>query len=151
MTDTRLQELVDRAAIIDTITRLFISTDQRNWDAVKACFAPQVQFDMTSMGGGEPAQMTPGQIAGAWEQGLQPLKAVHHLAGNHVVCVEGDRAAAFCYGIASHYLPNASGRNTRTFTGSYDFRLVREAGQWRISGFRFNLKYVDGNVYLERS
>lgn len=151
MTDQRLQELLDRAAIIDAINRLFVATDRRNWAAVKSCFAPEVDFDMTSLAGGEPARLTPVEIASAWEAGLAPLKAVHHQAGNYVVCLEGDHATAMCYGIASHYLPNASGRNTRTFVGSYDFRLVRDTGEWRIVGFRFNLKYMDGNADLERS
>ena len=37
----------------------------------------------------------------------------------------------------------------RTFVGSYDFTLVRDGSAWRIDGFRFNLKYMDGNPNLE--
>jgi hypothetical protein len=33
--------------------------------------------------------------------------------------------------------------------GSYDFRLVL-LDRWRITSFRFNLKYLDGNLNLER-
>jgi hypothetical protein len=39
--------------------------------------------------------------------------------------------------------------NTRTFVGSYDFELLKDDGNWRISKFKFNLKYVDGNANLE--
>jgi hypothetical protein len=60
-----------------------------------------------------------------------------------------DRADAFCYGIASHYLPNASGQYTRFFVGSYDFHLEKDGTAWRIHRFRFNLKYMDGNLELE--
>jgi hypothetical protein len=34
--------------------------------------------------------------------------------------------------------------------GSYDFHLVRAGGAWRIDLFRFNAKFVDGNLELER-
>ena len=123
--DKQLQHLLDKNAVIDVINRLFISTDNRDWQAVTACFAPEVLFDMTSMAGGEPSTLTPRQIAGAWEQGLSHLEAIHHQAGNYVVTVRDDEADAFCYGIASHYLPNETGANTRTFVGSYDFHLAR--------------------------
>jgi hypothetical protein len=147
--DDRIRELIEKDAIVGTINRLFVATDSRDWEAVKACFAPRVLFDMTSMTGGEPVERTPQEIADAWAEGLRPLAAIHHQAGNHAVTIRGERADAFCYGIASHYLPNPSGRNTRVFVGSYDFSLERTSGAWRIRGFRFNLKYVDGNARLE--
>jgi hypothetical protein len=34
--------------------------------------------------------------------------------------------------------------------GSYDFGLERIAERWRIRRFRFVLKYMDGNLELER-
>ena len=144
-----LQTLADRALIIETIDRLFIATDNRDWPAVRKCFAPRVLFDMSSLGGGEPMHLTPDEIAAAWDGGLKPLRAVHHQTGNHIVRIAGDTAEAFCYGIAIHYLPNPENKNTRTFVGSYDFSLVKAAGGWTIKAFRFNLKYIDGNVNLE--
>ena len=33
--------------------------------------------------------------------------------------------------------------------GSYDFRLEKDGAAWRIRQFRFNLKYMDGNLQLE--
>jgi SnoaL-like domain len=147
--DDALRYLIEKDAIIGTIDRLFVSTDNRDWEAVKACLAPRVHFDMTSLAGGEPADLTPEEIAGTWEKGLAPVKAVHHQAGNYRVTLDGDRADAFCYGIAFHYLPNDSGRNTRTFVGSYDFHLEKDGSAWRIHRFRFNLKFLDGNLNLE--
>lgn len=147
--DLDLTTLSDTAKIVETINRLFIDTDNRDWAAVRKCFAPRVLFDMSSLGGGEAMYLTPDEITAAWDAGLKPLKVVHHQTGNHIVRVAGDTADAFCYGIAIHYLPNPENKNTRTFVGSYDFSLVKGAGGWTIAAFRFNLKYVDGNVNLE--
>jgi hypothetical protein len=146
-----LETMIDRMKIIETINHLFIGTDNRDWALVKCCFAPTVHFDMSSMGGGDPRDMTPAEIIAAWDAGLKPLKAVHHQAGNYVIRVSGANAKAFCYGIASHYLPNKTRRNTRTFVGSYDFDLIKDAEAWKISAFKFNLKYADGNLHLESS
>ncbi len=146
----RYRDLIDKDRIIETINQLFIGTDQRDWNKVKGLFAPEVRFDMTSLAGGKPQLLTPQQIVDGWEKGLKPLKAIHHQAGNYIVTVAGNQADAFCYGIATHYLPTKSGRNVRTFVGSYDFHLVRNDGVWWIDAFKFNLKYIDGNKDLEK-
>ena len=143
-------QAADRDMIIETINQLFIATDQRDWERVTGLFAPNVLFDMTSLAGGAPATLTPHEIVEAWDKGLKPLKAIHHQAGNYLVTVNGDQADAFCYGIASHYLPTKSGRNVRTFVGSYDFHLLKQDGVWWIDRFKFNLQYIDGNPDLEK-
>jgi hypothetical protein len=145
-----LDALDARQQIVDVITDLFVATDERDGPAVIACFTPDVHFDMSSMGGGPAASMRAEAIAAAWKQGLAPLAAVHHQAGNFRVRLRGDEADASCYGIASHYRPHPSGRNTRVFVGTYDFGLRREGGRWRIALFRFRLKYAEGNLELDR-
>lgn len=143
--------LVAKQEVSDTIINLFVGTDERNWPAVLECFAPRLSFDMSSLTGAQPGDVLAKEVIAGWEKGLAPLAALHHQAGNFRVEVDGDRATAFCYAIASHYLPNPSGRNTRVFVGSYDFSLARDGSRWRITAFRFNLKYVDGNLELEKS
>jgi 3-phenylpropionate/cinnamic acid dioxygenase small subunit len=131
--------------------RLFICTDNRDWQCVRDVFAPEVLFDMTSLAGGQPVKMTPRQITDGWDQGLKALKAIHHQAGNYQVALKGDEADLFCYGVAFHYLPNPTDRNTRTFVGSYNFHLVRTEQGWKIDKFKYNLKFIDGNKDLEGS
>ncbi len=149
--DQELRRLLEKDKIITAITQLFVETDNRDWERVKACFASQVRFDMSSLTGAAPATLSPAQIADAWDSGLRPLKAVHHQAGNYEVTLDGSTARAFCYATASHYLPNPSGHNTRVFVGSYDFHLTSDGQRWLIDAFRFNLKYLDGNLHLEQS
>lgn len=146
--DTRLQMLSDQSDVAKTINTLFIETDNRNWGAVRATFADTALFDMTSMVGGQPVRLSSQNIVDAWDQELKPLQAIHHQTGNSIVTVNGLEAEAFCYGIASHNLPNANNQNTRTFVGSYDFHLLKQGQSWKIDGFRFNSKYIDGNKEL---
>jgi hypothetical protein len=145
-----LADLDAQAAVLDCINRLFIGTDRKDWDAVRECLAERVHFDMTSLAGGSPAVMTGRQIAETWAAGLAPIQAIHHQAGNYRVEVRGEEAGAFCYATATHYRKTRSGRNVRTFVGSYDFGLRRIGGVWRIEGFRFSVKYVEGNLELEK-
>jgi ketosteroid isomerase-like protein len=145
-----LQTLLQKDRIVDAINTLFVATDEKDWETVKGCFADEVLFDVTSLGADVPETLTPDAIAAAWEDGLRPIEALHHQTGNHRVEVSGDEAIAFCYGTASHYRKTASGRNTRTFVGSYDLHLRRASGRWVIDQFTFNLKFLDGNPELEK-
>lgn len=148
-----LADLLARARIIDRITELFLATDRKDWWAVEACFAPEVAFDMSSVGAGPASTKRPPEIADGWRTGLAGVEHIHHQAGNFVVRVNGQRADAFCYGIAYHFRARQDGRNTRVFVGSYDYQLVRDdampSSDWRISAMRFTLKFLDGNAALE--
>ena len=145
------QNLLVKEKVKEVVNRLFINTDNRNWDSVSQLFASNVLFDMTSMVGGEPVTLTPKEIVTSWEKGLKPLKAIHHQTGNYIVTANRKEADVFCYGIASHYLPNKTNQNTRIFVGSYDFHLINNNEHWLIDKFKFNLKYIDGNLKLEES
>jgi hypothetical protein len=145
-----LQRLLEKERILDRINELFLATDERAWPRVRACFTDDVMFDMSSMTG-TPAQLTSSdELVATWQVGLAQLDAIHHQAGNYRVDVVGERATAFCYGIASHYRKTKSGKNTRTFVGSYDLHLVVKDAEWRIDGFKFVLKYAEGNLELEK-
>ena len=51
----------------------------------------------------------------------------------------------FCYGTATHYLANESGKNVWTVVGTYDLELLEANGVLKITAMKFNLKYMDGN------
>lgn len=138
--------LFEKDKITELINNLFIFTDKCDWNNVQKCFAEKVHFDMTSMGA---VVLSPGQITDMWDEGLKNLEAVHHQTGNLKIDVSDKKAVAFCYGIASHFKKTTSGKNTRTFVGSYNFHLTISNEEWRIDSFKFNLKYVDGNLNLE--
>lgn len=148
--DERVRNLLERDEVVAAVTELFLRTDERDWVAVRRCFAEQVVFDMTSLTGGAAVTLTPREITDGWEQGLRPISALHHQVGNFRVEVGRGEADASCYGVAWHYRPNRSGQATRTFVGSYDFHLRHGDGAWKIDAFRFNCKFVDGNLELEK-
>jgi hypothetical protein len=149
-TNDALRELLAKDQIAGVINRLFVGTDARDWAAVKACFEESVLFDVTSMPGGQASRMTPEQIVQTWETGLKPIQAIHHQTGNLSVELKGDEAAATCYGIAYHYRRTRLGKNTRVFVGSYEFHLKRRDDAWRIGTFCAKLKFIDGNLELEK-
>jgi SnoaL-like domain len=135
-----MNKMIEKELVIDTVNRLFINTDNRDWPKVKALFAPRVLFDMTSLAGGQPATISPQEIVGGWDKGLKALKAIHHQSDNYLLDIKDNEATVFCYVAAWHYLPNRTNRNTRTFVGSYDSHFVKRDREWNIDRFKFNLK-----------
>jgi hypothetical protein len=146
------QDLVVRQQVEDTVIRLFVATDDRDWPTVESCFTDPFILDMTSMVGGSPATMTPRQVTTAWADGFKTLDHVHHQVGNFRTTVDGQRAKVRCYGIALHHRAKISApAKTRVFVGAYDIDLSLQSGEWRIGLFKFNLKFIDGNLELEKA
>ena len=138
----KYMNLLEKDKVTEVVNRLFISTDNRDWDTVSQIFTSNVLFDMTSMVGGEPMTLTSQEIVTSWEKGLKPLKAIHHQTGNYIITVNKKEADVFCYGIASHYLPNKTNQNTRIFVGSYNFHLIKNGEVWQIDNFKLNTPHL---------
>ena len=129
------------------ITELFVATDEHNWKKVEAIFAEKVVLDYSSMNGNPAVELTPNQITTAWKGILPGFESTHHQLGNFITKVDKDTAQVFCYGTATHYLPDEKG-NIWTVVGSYNFDLKKVENQWRITSMKFNFKYQDGNTSL---
>lgn len=147
--DSISEHLLAKEKISEVINNLFIFTDNKDWQNVEKCFAEKVHFDMTSTGEESTLTLSSRQITDMWDEGLRNLDAVHHQAGNLKIDLTKDKAVAFCYGIATHFKKTTSGQNTRTFVGSYNFHLIKSNDTWKIDSFKFNLKFIDGNMNLE--
>jgi len=51
--------------------------------------------------------------------------------------------------MASYYEKAASKGNSKMFVESYDRKALKSAKGWRLSQFKHNIKYIDGNISLE--
>ncbi len=132
----------------DAVTGLFIATDQKNWQQVAHTFYKEVVLDYASMNGNPATKLTPEQIVAAWKTILPGFEHTHHQIGNYITKIEGQKASFFCYGTATHFLPDEKG-NLWTVVGSYDFELIQlENKEWKITSMKFNYKYQDGNTSL---
>ena len=140
----------EREQVVEVLNRLYAYTDARQWEAlIKGVFAPEVWLDMTSLGAPKAETLTARQICEMWADGFKDLDAVHHQAGNYVIELHGKNATAQAGSIATHYRKEATKGHTRTFVGTYDFKLEKLDGSWRITSFVYHLKYTEGNMELK--
>ena len=135
--------------ITETVYKLFIYTDERDWNKLRnEVFTPEVFLDMSSLGG--PAEeMTSLDICNMWSEEFKDLDAINHLAGNVLVdLIDNDHATVFAYATATHYKASAENGKTREFVGTYDIKLVHQIEGWRVNSLTYNLKYLNGNLDL---
>lgn len=130
-----------RDEIIEIVNRLFIYTDQQEWEKLSTeVFTELVTFDMSSVSGVPSRQMLASEICAMWKEGFAGIDAIHHQAGNYLVTIKDERADVFCYATATHYFKETN--NVKVFVGSYKLDLIRRKSGWRINGFRYNVKYL---------
>lgn len=145
-----MSEFTPREQIVEIVNKLYIYTDSENWNGLQnEVFSAEVAFDMSSLNG--PNQLfSSEEICDMWAEGFKGLDAVNHLGGNYLVLFENEESASvFAYATATHYKASATKGKTREFVGTYDLKLAREEVGWRISAFKYTLKYMSGNIDLE--
>ena len=144
------KELAAKQSLTELANKLFMYTDSRQWPLLlQEVFAHDVWFDMSSAGGGQPGLLPAMAICDMWKQGFEGLDAVHHQAGHYLFMVKGDTADIYAYATASHFKKTATRGQSRVFVGSYDMEARETPGGWRLTRFKYNLKYIDGNTTLE--
>lgn len=132
----------------DVVIKLFVSTDNRDWEVVENTFNSTVLLDYSSMTRNPATELSPEQITDSWKSILPGFESTHHQLGNFQSQINGTKAKVTCYGTATHFLTDDGG-NTWTVVGTYDFILNQDPeGSWKISSMKFNFKYQDGNTLL---
>ncbi|MFN3343312.1 MAG: nuclear transport factor 2 family protein [Flavobacteriales bacterium] len=141
--------MLDREAVGLVVNQLFYSLDNREWSSLQECFSPRVEFDITSLIGGEKHHLRPEQIATLWNNSLSEVQHLQHQITNLTVFVQNERATSHFYCSEIHFKQLPSGNNTRSLNGSYDIHLTKESGVWKIHLFRYNHKFISGNAALK--
>jgi hypothetical protein len=138
----------DRLAILELIARLGLLVDARDWDAVERLFTNPVYSDRTSLFGGEPQTISPGELVGGLRQALGNLDATHHLITCQSISLDGDQATSAANMQGTHVLANASGGPAWIAAGRHDYQLKRTADGWRIAGLTFTIQWASGNEHI---
>jgi hypothetical protein len=129
----------DRAAIVETTYRYCWAIDDRDWDALRACFT----VDATGFLGVDCPSVD--AIVDQCSGFLGTLTASHHLVSNHLVEVTGTTATCRCYVQAQHVLRGAPGGDCWLLGGRYLDRFRRTDAGWQIERRDLVTVWADGN------
>jgi ketosteroid isomerase-like protein len=123
--DDPVQLLEDREAIAEVVRAYARAVDERDFDTVRSCFAPDLhvvdwwgQCDMD-------LDQTMAYIAGV---GI--FRSTMHMMGNQVVHLAGDEATTVTRALLTHTSEGTDARHEHS--PIYTERLVRRGGTWSI-------------------
>ncbi|MEV6926666.1 nuclear transport factor 2 family protein [Dactylosporangium sp. NPDC051485] len=137
-----LQELADRAAIVDAVIAYATALDTRDWAKLGALFTDDAWWEYSSSG---ERLCGPDAIVARISTSLARFDATHHLNSNHVAVVDGDEAQHTCYYQAQHVRLGLPDGEKFLGAGRYDDRLRRTPDGWRFTQRTITSVWSEGN------
>lgn len=134
-------------AVRDVVAGVAHHIDGRDWAALRALFADEVETDYTSLFGGEVQRQRADELIGGWKKLLTPVVTQHHL-GPIVVTQDDGRATAHCHVRGHHFKAGLRDGDTWMVAGHYVFELTRGPQGWKIERMKLETLYQAGNRKL---
>lgn len=136
---------MDSLEITNTVNRVALLSDLRDWATVKACFTEQVEVDYTSLMGGQPEAIAAEALVQRWKSFFDAtFKTTQHLLGSHVVTFNGNTATCMSHFQARH-IPLDSAKEPWTLGGYYTHELVKQSERWLIQKMKMVWTWESGD------
>ncbi|NJK50977.1 nuclear transport factor 2 family protein [Candidatus Gracilibacteria bacterium] len=138
------QPALDRLDIIETVNKIGIMADLRDWEACRACFRDRVEFDYTSLMGGKPTIVDANTQIQQWSDFFEKtFKTTQHLIGSHTITLNSDTATCLSNFQAHHVLLDSTKR-TWTLGGYYQHELARNTNGWQVTKMKMTWTWEEG-------
>ena len=148
--DERIQYLLDRTKIIETIYLYATGIDTKDWALYRTIFADNIKVDFSSSIGG--ASGWTHMSADEWTAQLVDvfagMESSQHSMSNPRVEIDGDTARCVMYMQAEHYLKNDQGGDFQTLGGYYTNDLVRVGDEWKVTAVKLTVLWERGNRHI---
>ena len=140
------QQTSNKIEIINTVNKIALMSDLRNWEEVIAQFTNQVEFDYTSIIGGEPITIRAKLQVKEWEESFaKSFKTTQHILGSHIVTLNSDRATCICNFQAHHVFLNPTKGQSWTLGGTYKHELTRIDNVWKVNKMKMIVNWEEGS------
>ena len=138
--------LSQRQEIEETVDRLGLYLDAKEWLELGEILAEIVELDYVSLFGGQVERLSRAEVIDRWKGQLTPLKATQHIITNLYVTIKADNTAECAANVLATYVrPNPLGDALWTVGGRYDFQLLHDVGRWKISAIKLTVLWTTGN------
>jgi hypothetical protein len=137
-------ELADRLAIDDLLTRYAVAIDTKDWDLLATCFTPDAHLDYSAVGGAKGAYP---EVAAWLAETLAMFPMTQHFVTNRHVRLDGDeaRGRSYFYNPMGSPRPDGADGITLFFVGGYYNDVFRRTDDgWRI------VERVEENAWFDR-
>jgi hypothetical protein len=146
----RIQYLMDRTRIIDTIYRYATGIDNKDFVLCRSIFANEIKVDFSSYTGEVPGwtHLPADEWVARIVRVFDGIEATQHSMSNPVVEISGDVASCVMYMQAEHYLKNDQGDDFYTLGGYYTNDLARIDGDWKLTAVKVTVLWQRGNRHV---
>jgi 3-phenylpropionate/cinnamic acid dioxygenase small subunit len=135
-----VEEIADRLAIADLLTRYATALDGRDWPLLDRFFSEDAQGHY----GGEVIAGRPALVR-MIRSHLDGCGPTQHLLGNYAIELAGDRARSTCSVRALHAGVGAAAGQTYEVVADYHDDLVRERDGWRVARRTMRVRHELGS------
>ncbi|MEO0971171.1 MAG: nuclear transport factor 2 family protein [Cyanobacteria bacterium J06639_18] len=140
-----IQQISDKIEIINTVNKIALMSDLRNWKDVLAEFTDKVEFDYTSLFGGEPIHVPAKLQVKEWEESFaKNFKITQHILGTHTVTLNENLATCISNFQAHHVFLEARKGQSWTLGGTYNHELTRLDGVWKVNKMKMTVNWEEG-------
>lgn len=138
------QQALARMEIIETVNKIGLMADLRNWAECRASFSDKVEFDYTSLTGGQPTTVSADTQIQQWKDFFSStFKTTQHLIGSHAITLKEDTATCISHFQAHHVFLDTS-KSTWTIGGTYHHDLSRTANGWKVTKMKMTALWQEG-------
>jgi ketosteroid isomerase-like protein len=130
----------DEAAVRTVVESVATLADRGEFDALEHLYAPEVRVDYTSLAGGEPEVKSASALMTQWAGVLPGFDRTRHAVANVKVRLNGSTAIATADVVADHWIGALHWR----VTGRYDYGLVRDGREWKITAHKLTVTGEQG-------
>jgi len=138
-----VQDLLDRAAIVDLKHAYGHGIDRRDWGFYRSIFADRIEIDFFDWAGIRETWDADRWVATVKDT-LAPFDATQHAFCNPLVTLHGDSATCVTVMTARHVL----GDEAQTIGGYYTERMDRTAAGWKIAACALTITWEEGDREL---
>src|ERR1700722_2390263 len=125
--DRGFQDLLDKAAVHETVLSYARGVDQRDWDLVSSCFDPNGYVEGTKF------EAPVSEYLPALRRGVEAWRTTLHFMGNHLVDLGEDGAHAETYAVAYHYFNTNPETPDLVMAVRYLDHLTKPSERWVIT------------------
>lgn len=141
----------ERAAIIETCTKMTYFIDERRWEDLHQIFTETIELDYSAIFGGAPTTTPRADYIQNAQFLLGNLDSTQHLVSGHLVSGDGKTAECVSQVVATHFKPNNAGEALWTSGGQYHMTLHKTGDDgWRIQSVRAIQRWCTGNREVMR-
>ena len=140
--------LLDRANIHDTVTKLYLLTDFKEWDllASEVPASTGITLDYSKLFGSPPAQHSPQELVSQWKTLISKMTTTQHIVTGLLIDLPQPgqantptKATVIANVYVNLFREGMEGGSHTSNGGRADIKLVREEGRegnpWRVENF----------------